>query len=319
MLILLQPNALLRYIMPRRQKDSGYAGSSNSNTTAPVPDFPAQSIPYLQNDERQIPECKRQEVPNTSAAHAKGTSIEVPRRNRSIQFAEDARQDRSGRTNGNAPARMSQQHCTEHQDLRRRRRSPYPTEESRTIQKAVPIPIPIPASNHRNVRRDAPRLGDDGTNWADDVDDNKGDNNGDNDDDDDDRDQDVAIERNPLADHPRIGRSLTHPKRRIKACGAQPSVLTGAIPRYARICEDTAFAERIQRAVECQSKLSRRQEKKLQQLREEGERTRIPVFKKPDGQDWGFEMADPGCDGTTVFGEAVVPVYYPRKEDDSKA
>ncbi|TRX91527.1 hypothetical protein FHL15_007532 [Xylaria flabelliformis] len=312
--------------MPRRQKDSGYAGSSNSNTTAPIPDFPTQSIPYVQN-ERQIPERKRQEVPNTSAAHARGTSIEVPdddqseqkakstRRNYSIQFAEDARQDRSGRTNGNASARMSQ-HGTEHQDLRRtRRRSPYPTQESRTRQKAVPIPIPIPASNHhRNVRRDVPRLENDGTNWADDVDDSKGHTNGDNDNDDDDNDEDVTIERNPLADYPRIGRSLTHPKRRTKARGAEPSLLTGGIPRYARICEDTAFAERIQRAVECQGKLSRRQEKKLKQLREEGEKTRIPVFKKPDGQDWGFEMADPGCDGTTVFGEAVVPVYYPRED-----
>ncbi|KAI1736054.1 hypothetical protein F4680DRAFT_433242 [Xylaria scruposa] len=300
--------------MTRWHKDSRYPGPGNSNTTAPVPDFPDRSIPYVQN-EPQIPEHKRQKVPNISAAYSKGTSTEVPdddeseqkaspvRRNRSIRFA-DIEQDRSGRAKGNVPAR--------------RRRSPYPTQESRTSQKAVPIPIPIPASNNKNIQRGVPRSEDDATRRADNGGNNQGDNNSGNDADVD-SDQDVTIERNPLADYPRIGNSLTRPKRRIKARGAQSSLLPEGLRRYARICEDTAFAERVQRAVDCQGKLSRRQEKKLQQLREEGERTRIPVFKKPDGQDWGFEMTDPGCDGTTVFGEAVVPVYYPRKEDDSKA
>ncbi|KAI0547026.1 hypothetical protein F4679DRAFT_555573 [Xylaria curta] len=301
--------------MTRQYRDSRYPGPGNSNTTAPVPDFPDHSIPYVQN-EPQIPEHKRQKVPNTSAADSKGTSTEVPdddeseqkakpvRRTCSIRFAEDVEQDRGGRANGNVPGR--------------RRRSPYPlsTQECKTSQKAVPIPIPIPASNNKNIQRDAPPLEDDVISLADNADDNQSDNNagGGNDDD---SDQDVTIETNPLADYPRIGNSLSRPKRRPKARGAaQPSLFPDGIRRYDRICEDTAFAERVQRALDCQGKLSRRQEKKLQQLREEGEKTRIPAFTKPDGQDWGFEMTEPGCDGTTVFGEAVVPVYYPRKEDD---
>ncbi|KAI1749807.1 hypothetical protein F4782DRAFT_511575 [Xylaria castorea] len=327
MLILLQPKTLLGYIMTPQCKDARYPGPVNSNRTATALDFPEQSIPYVQN-EREIPERNRQEVPNANAAQSKGTSIEVPddeseqktksvRRNCSIQFAEDAQHDGSGPAKGNAPARMDR-HCTEHRDARKRHRSPYPTREPKTRQKAVPIPIPVPVpvpvSNKKDVRRDVSRLENDAISWVDDIDDKYGDNNDDNDD----SGQDVAIESNPLANYPRIGQSLTHPKRRIEVGGAHTSLLTEGLRRYAQICEDIAFAERVQRAVECQGKLSRRQKSKLQQLREEGEKTRMPLFRKPDGQDWGFDMADPGCDGTTVFGEAVVPVYHSR-EDDSQA
>ncbi|KAI8944544.1 hypothetical protein F4801DRAFT_571386 [Xylaria longipes] len=314
MLILLRPMTLLGFVIPQ-YKDSRYPGPSNPDRTATALDFPERSIPYVQDeDEREVLERERQEAPNTSTVPPKARRTRVPgdkpehkmeARSCGIQFAEDAQHSRGRRAKGKAPATVNLPRA-QHRDTRRRDRSPYPSREPETRQKAIPI------SNKKNVfQRDATRLEDDTASRIDDTDDDDRDNNGHNDD----SNQDVAMEGNPLANHPRIGQSLEHPKPPIKAAGAQMSLLTEGLRRYARLCEDGAFAGRVQAAVEYQGRFSRRQKSILRRLRKEGEKTKIPAYRKRDGPSWGFDMADPGCDGTTVFGEAVISVY----RDDSRA
>ncbi|KAI0450551.1 hypothetical protein F5B21DRAFT_490467 [Xylaria acuta] len=287
-------------------KNMRFPGRGNPDRTATAMDFPERSIPYVQ-DEREMLECERKEAPNSEAARievpddesaqkTKPIPIPIPiPRNRSVQFSEAAQHDRNRGAKGKA-------HCTEHRDARRRHRSPYPTREPKTRQKAIPIPISKPICKKKDAQTDVTRFEDDTTGWVDDTDD-------------DDADQDVAMERNPLASYPRVGQSLTHPKRRVEAVRPRTSLLTEGLRRYARLCEDAAFVERVREALERQGERSRREKSRLAWFRKEGEKTRIPICRKPDGRNWGFDVVEAVCDGTTVFGAAVVPVY----RDDSEA
>ncbi|KAI0466224.1 hypothetical protein F4859DRAFT_498042 [Xylaria cf. heliscus] len=359
MFISLRAKALLGYMIPQYKGSRG-PDSGGPDTTATTSDFPECSIPYVQREpERREREHGRererepQDAPDvgtstrtstrtsTGTVHAKGKGIDVPadepeqgttqgttcaRRIGSVQFVEDAPPGRSRNAKGKAPAARENGHHAEHrQDVRQRHRSPYPTREPKTRQKAtagpVPVsvsvtaPIPIPTStaisNRRGDQRDPTRLEyyTNATSWVEDTD-NDNENDIDDDDDDDDDDyEDVIMERNPLAHYPPIGKSLDQ-KRQIRAGGPQTSLLTSGLQRYARLCEDdVGFAERIRAAAERQGGSSRKQKKLLQQLRQQGTKTRIPACRKPDAPDWGFDMADPGYDGTTIFGETVTPVY----------
>ncbi|KAI0435897.1 hypothetical protein F4803DRAFT_544067 [Xylaria telfairii] len=326
--VLLRPKTLLGYMIPRHMV-VGCSGAGNPDEAAPALDFPEQSIPYAQG-EREMPEHER-EPPNTSTVHANGATTEVPDdeskqqkskgrpRNGGIQFAGGAQHDRGRGAKGKAPARANG-HREEHrheqrQDARHRHRSPYPTREPK---KAMPIPIPIPISvpvSHKkdvpvdivDIARDVARVQEDTASWEDGTDDAAEDNNGDNDVG---NHRDATMEKNPLATYPPIGRSLEHRKRRVGPARAQTSQLTEGIRRYTQLCEkDAVFVARVKEITERQSKPSPKWRNKLKALQEEAKKTIIPFCRKDDVPNWGFEMAVPGCDGTTVFGELVLPVY----------
>ncbi|KAH8157136.1 hypothetical protein CIB48_g11111 [Xylaria polymorpha] len=311
-----------------------YSGPGNPDRAATTLDFPERSIPYAQG-EQEVPECSRG-APTTSAVHANGTTIKVPDdkseqkfkcgpRNGGVQFAGGAQHDRGRGAKGKAPARTNG-HREEHrhenrhehrQDARHRHKSPYPTREPK---KAMPIPISVPVSNKKDIptdiARDVARLQEDTASWEDGTDDevenNNGDNGGGN-------HRDARMEKNPLATYPPIGRSLEHRKRRIGPIHAQTSYITEGILRYTQLCEeDAAFAARVQEMTERQSKAPQRRKNKLEALQEEAKKTRIPICRKDGVPNWGFEMAVPGCDGTTVFGEVVLPIYYDTPDDNSR-
>ncbi|KAI0102702.1 hypothetical protein GGR51DRAFT_573958 [Nemania sp. FL0031] len=114
---------------------------------------------------------------------------------------------------------------------------------------------------------------------------------------------DVIMEPHPLQEYPYAGEALKAPKGEIMTPPLR-SFLTEGLQGY------RGQIEGEQSSAESENTLSRRQNRIMRALEAEGEKTRIPVFKKPGTMEWRFE-------GGTM-NETAVPVWI-RQPDDVEA